>query len=602
VSVGVGLLAGAVCPMFVGKRFPGSFVFQCAGKRRIGLSRHLSATSSPQFQDQVISALILESTGQQNIINLSLKDLKTKYGIYYRDITALGVTIGNSPQLKLKHCNRRSSTLLSPRDSCIILSIGNIKAILLSNSVLIFDHQTPVVKSWLNQLSCVQRAAASGGVGGANSEHFELLILEDLLMNVCNNFDRRLILYQALLRNLELEHTEKLHMSSSHGHSSSSHAFSSAAAGHLPRSPPITLSVLLHDFRSFFQSDSLQDPDEDLIYKLSPLIELLNSFGIEIKECKETLMEILRNDEEMSQMLLSERQRAALASASAASASASGTSVTASASVPFDISKHDSVELLLENYVIHMNNVLNDVSHLENKVQNQKDVSDLTMKIKRNRLLWLNANLAATSVCLGFGGYIFGMFGMNLASGLETVAAVPLFYGVGIGTLLLSLYSYSRLISAMHSVSPFSSQQLTRHSNIINHYYVKSLLLDSVFIDSLLNLTEKRIQLKGDNGKITRAEFLEIYREIKGGAEEAKGQGAAGEGEATARAGGGAGGRGGMETELRDKELKEVNIIFDLIDADGDGHWNTDEILSSDSAEAADTAEETAESRHEYLR
>jgi hypothetical protein len=38
---------------------------------------------------------------------------------------------------------------------------------------------------------------------------------------------------------------------------------------------------------------------------------------------------------------------------------------------------------------------------------------------------------------------------------------------------------------------------------------------------------------------------------------------------------------------LTANELKEVNIIFDLIDVNGDGHWNTTEILSTDKGQQA---------------
>jgi hypothetical protein len=464
--------------------------------------------SSIPFQDQEMKVLELQADGKQRELLLSPRDLKNKYNIYYRDITSLGVSLGGSPQVKLKH-NRRSSTLLSPRESCIVASIGNIKALLLSTSVLIFDSDTPVVRSWLNQYS-FQRYNPQ--------DTFELFILEDLLINVCNNFDRRLLLYHALLRNLEAEKT----------------ADQMEAAKEACRRP--TIPMLFRDFKSLFESESLQDPDEDIIYKLSPLIELLNSFEIEIGECRERLLELLKNDEELAQALLTERQRAA------------------EQGVQFDIMKHESIELLLENYVLHMSQVINEVIHLENKVQNQKDVSDLTMKIKRNRLLWLNANLAATSVCLGFGACVFGLFGMNLTSGLEAVHPSA-FYAITSGSIILCLYAFSRLKSAMHNVSPFSSQQLNRHSNIIDHYYVKSLLLDSVFIDSLLTLTERRLQLKGANGRMTRSEFMEIYREIKWGDE------------------------GGT---VGPNEAKEVNIIFDMIDVNSDGHWHTDEILSSE--------------------
>jgi hypothetical protein len=500
----------------VGERYLGQ---QVAWRHKIS-SRFLSyenpKISSIPFQEQEMKVLVLRNDGSQKELCLSPKDLKNKYNIYYRDITSLGVSLGGSPQLKLKY-NRRSSTLLSPRESCVVVSIGNIKAILLSSSVIIFDHDTPVVKSWLNQYS-FQRYNPQ--------ETFELFILEDLLINVCNNFDRRLLLYHALLRNLEAEKTAV----------QSTTTEATARAKQYP-----TIPMLFRDFKSLFESESLQDPDEDIIYKLSPLIELLNSFEIEIRECRERLHELLKNDEELAQVLLTERQRAA------------------ENGVHFDTTKHESIELLLENYALHMSQVINDVIHLENKVQNQKDVSDLTMKIKRNRLLWLNANLAATSVCLGFGACVFGLFGMNLTSGLEAIHP-SVFYGVGSGTLLLCVYAYSRLKSAMHNVSPFSSQQLNRHSSIINHYYVKSLLLDSVFIDSLLTLTERRLQLKGVNGRMTRSEFMEIYREIKGG-----------------------GGR--VETSVDPNEAKEVNIIFDMIDVNSDGHWNTKEILSSEEIE-----------------
>jgi len=77
----------------------------------------------------------------------------------------------------------------------------------------------------------------------------------------------------------------------------------------------------------------------------------------------------------------------------------------------------DEVQLLLESYTLRLNNVLNDILLLQKKVKNRQSLTDISMQIQRNRLLWLNLNLGIAAVCIAASTAFSGWFGMNLELG-----------------------------------------------------------------------------------------------------------------------------------------------------------------------------------------
>ena len=108
--------------------------------------------------------------------------------------------------------------------------------------------------------------------------------------------------------------------------------------------------------------------------------------------------------------------------------------------VPAGMSAHDQeeyftsvIELLLEAYVAELDAVSRELDGLSQELDsNEKQVSHL-LATTRNRLLLVDIVISLTSLVLGVWASVFGAFGMNLSSGLETQPS--LFWDVLWGSL-----------------------------------------------------------------------------------------------------------------------------------------------------------------------
>lgn len=270
-----------------------------------------------------INILEIKLNGEKNKLKMSFKDIKKEYGIYSRDIISLGLIQTSKTSLNLI---KKNVVMLTPRNNCIISSIGSIKLLIYSNKIIVFEYDTIITQLWLQQLTFERFNNLNSNNNNNNTnvnntneinnttpftniennnnnidnnnltinslynnESFELFIIEDLFVYLCNQFDRRILLYNSLMKNIfeEIENSNN--------------------------SPRNVLHFSL--FNSLFTSQKRrqklsQENSENIIYKLSPLNNILHEFELEIKEYRDTFQELLRNDEDMSRILLTAREKA----------------------------------------------------------------------------------------------------------------------------------------------------------------------------------------------------------------------------------------------------------------------------------------------------
>jgi hypothetical protein len=134
-------------------------------------------------------------------------------GMHARDVVALGLTSISLGPSSSKPFTSPSSTggggyeferpappLLLPRSSALFVSFGNIKASIYADHVLALEPSKPLVDAWVSDLASY---LSKNGLPPDSS--FELFVLEYILKEMCDTFDRRLTVYDSLVNNLLLE-------------------------------------------------------------------------------------------------------------------------------------------------------------------------------------------------------------------------------------------------------------------------------------------------------------------------------------------------------------------------------------------------------------
>jgi len=258
----------------------------------------------------------------------------------------------------------------------VIIALGHVKAIVQSNSLMLFDPDEQIVKSWLYGLLSAMwsggskrwRADADGDCAGAP---FELLVLEEALREVCEAYQRRVYLYQPLVESL-LEFSGDL---------------ATAEAG-------LQRIVLL--------KDSLSD------------------FELEVTDLMRLFKDLLSTDEDMLGLLLTAHERAQRRGEA------------------LDNSMHDEVELMLESYHRHVSLIIHEIILMQRHVQSKQEFMAISLDLYRNRMSRMNVQLGISAVSLGICTTVAGYLGMNvpIPSSVETFPHS--FWSITAGSIVLA--------------------------------------------------------------------------------------------------------------------------------------------------------------------
>jgi magnesium transporter len=109
----------------------------------------------------------------------------------------------------------------------------------------------------------------------------------------------------------------------------------------------------------------------------------------------------------------------------------------------FTISDEDTgwlstqAEMVLEPYFMSFDNTWNRLQAIGEFIDDTEDYVNITLDSHRNQLIQIDLALTAASCCVGLITFITGIFGMNLASGVETNGS--LFDVVAIGCVVLAV-------------------------------------------------------------------------------------------------------------------------------------------------------------------
>jgi len=352
------------------------------------------AATAKKEEEEVPSfkvAKLTYETGDLERVTLRTSELLKSTSIYARDLISLNLT----SRMERGRRTRRSTVVseINPRGGdMIILSFGNIRAVVGLEYVFLFDAHNPAVKEFAREVSALYKsrsrsgiAAGSGGEKGnttsaptalgwtmehhdLENEPYELVFLEAVLKDTVESFARRLRL----------------------------------------------LEPVVNSFVDKVSNELLTDDDYT---SLVPLKNAIQSFEMKVRKSLDCLTELLNDDEEMLALLLTEQ----------AEAQRTGKQV--------DFSRHEYVELLIGVYARQINNILMEIQFLLKRLQSKQEFVGLAMNAYRNRMVRMNVNVGIAALSFGFGTTTAGFFGMNLVSGFENTqnafATVVALSGVG---------------------------------------------------------------------------------------------------------------------------------------------------------------------------
>ncbi|KAF0852514.1 mitochondrial CorA-like divalent cation transporter superfamily protein [Andalucia godoyi] len=134
------------------------------------------------------------------------------------------------------------------------------------------------------------------------------------------------------------------------------------------------------------------------LQRLLPLKKSLGNFQASVQEIVTALNDLLDSDEDMVEMylttkaMLGHRRR---------------------------IDQHQEAEVLLETYVMTVEEIAHRASQLKGTIQSTQDVLNIHLADVRNELMRFNLILSSGTFAITCGSIVSGIFGMNLLSSLE---------------------------------------------------------------------------------------------------------------------------------------------------------------------------------------
>lgn len=350
--------------------------------------------------EKTYSVAKVQADGLLSLESLRLPDILRNSSLHARDLFSLALT--SSHDVEQSSYRRRRTTqqassagrtpaAILPRGDEVVLSFGSIRALIGKDSGMIFDAHVPATQLLASEIANTfdQRVAENKEMkwrrlaGLSNdaspeakardlsasehiydptdwcsrmrydqSESFELVFIEEILRDTCDTFNRRLLLYE-----------------------------------------PIVSTLLTRVHNEMFSDEGVQH--------IVPIKDSLQEFELNVKNCLECLTHLLDNDEDMLNLLLTEKHIAY----------AKGEDVQPQL--------HERVELLFEEYARQLHSIIGEIHFLLKRIQSKQELVAISLDSYRNRMIRMNVSLAIVGVGLAVGTTTAGFFGMNLISGLE---------------------------------------------------------------------------------------------------------------------------------------------------------------------------------------
>ena len=257
--------------------------------------------------------------GQENIdyMNMSTTQLLRETSIFARDLLTLNAT-ARQDLVEPKYILRAPAAIV-PRGNLILVSFGNIRAVVGLNEVHLLDAHRPAVQDFANGMLQVfqQRHLYSDhrNVPAEGQNPHEIVFLEGLLRDTVEAFSRRVRIYEPIVEDYLVKVTEEVYSNTG-------------------------------------------------VHQLAPLKDSLQSFEMHVQQCVDCLSSLLDDDEAMLDLLLTEQKEA----------EAAGREI--------DFARHEQVELLLGVYARHLSMTLMEIQFMLRRLQSKQEFLALALDSK----------------------------------------------------------------------------------------------------------------------------------------------------------------------------------------------------------------------------
>jgi Mg2+ and Co2+ transporter CorA len=208
----------------------------------------------------------------------------------------------------------------------------------------------------------------------------------------------------------------------------------SSKASHLIQNAQDVLSGITYtDNSSSDGKGKKKDAFLEMQRKLGELLPLKNKVDELEAKCSEVasaIAEVLKNDEDMAAMRLSEI--AALRDLGGDDLASSVDELLLDEGDPYNL--HVEVELLFEDYLLQMDEVLHSLRSVQSSITNTEEVVEIELDLLRNRIMRYEMLLELSGLVVGVAAAVTGAFGMNLVNHFEEHTSM--FYQVSAGLVV----------------------------------------------------------------------------------------------------------------------------------------------------------------------
>uniref|UniRef100_A0A7S4QR36 Magnesium transporter n=1 Tax=Ditylum brightwellii TaxID=49249 RepID=A0A7S4QR36_9STRA len=283
--------------------------------------------------------------------------------------------------------SKRAGSVILPRGEEVVMSIGTVRAVIGKDSAFLLDAHKPSIKVLAEELSEIFTYKMKEALENSTGQNLTL----DTQYNVRATYMTEpfeLVFIEEILRDACDTFNRRIRLYE-----------------------PIVDSLLDRVSNEVFS--------ESGVHRLVPIKDSLQEFEMTVKQGLDCLKHLLDNDEDMLGLLLTE----------GAAARSKGQNL--------QLKKHESVELLLEEYARQFNGILQEIHYLLQRVQSKQELVALSLDGYRNRMIRMNLYMSIAAVGLATSTTVAGYFGMNLVSGMEESGVA--FQYVIVSTTLASL-------------------------------------------------------------------------------------------------------------------------------------------------------------------
>eukprot|EP00979_Chaetoceros_neogracilis_P012106 scaffold3111_cov263-Chaetoceros_neogracile.AAC.13 len=331
------------------------------------LSHQHNYSSSSSTKPQYKVAKITED-GNVDLTTLSINEILQR-GVHARDLFTLALSSSQEQQQSSNNPFqssrlKRSPSAILPRNNDIIISFGSIRAVIGPQEGILFDAHKPTIQLLAQEIGRSFRLHSHISI--QNLTHKD----HSSETNSTKQDAFEFIFLEEILREVSLTYTRRLQLYE-----------------------PIVDAVVTRVSNDMYAASG--------VHRLVPVKDSLQDFEMQVKSALKCLTDLLEDDQDMLGMLLTEKMEARQI----------GTQI--------EHMRHESVELLLEEYTRQLTNVLQETNFLLKKVQSQQELVAISLDAFRNRMIRMNLYLSIASVGIASSTAIAGYYGMNLIHGLE---------------------------------------------------------------------------------------------------------------------------------------------------------------------------------------